>query len=59
VPAAWAAVGFCMPCHYINIANNSTQYSPQDTPIQTCSGMLLFPVYNVPVDGTCNIAVQL
>ena len=33
VPAACVAVGFHMSCQYINIANSSTQYSPQHTPI--------------------------
>ena len=28
--------GFRMPCHYINIANSSTQFSPQHTPSLTC-----------------------
>jgi hypothetical protein len=33
VPAAWAAVGFRMPCQYINIANSNTQCSPQHTAV--------------------------
>jgi len=33
VPAAWTAAGFRIPCQYINIANSSTQCSPQHTPI--------------------------
>jgi len=67
VPAAWAAVGFRVPCQYINIANSSTQYSTQHTPIShlwiawTYSDSLCccaFRVTPIAVSGTARGSVQ-
>ena len=65
--ATWAAVGFRITCRYTNIANSSTQCSPQHTPIShlwiawTYSESMCccaFKVTPIAVSGTEGVSEQ-